>query len=304
MAIDVKVILQDLNCIRQDRGSDGSYPYIWPTTVSITRMGKVSVTGSEFPSLARVILGNAIKSGDTAAIPAQVGLNGMRAEDDLSNYTVLAVVALLEKRDLSDDEVLGGYSVFADSLQTAIEENLASLASPDPDTNQKAIDAINAYVHQKVMEAIESRMTDIEKARYKVGLFVPDTVIDTAHIVVPTNGNSTFQLTFGNTAENQANFYTIDVAVELEAVTCEAEQLAVNQDQVVVNQLEAQLAEMKKELAQAPPAEKPGILEDIKEFSKTELLPAVSQLNRAKATLAACQAGAGVRERGPKEMVA
>jgi hypothetical protein len=301
MAIDVKVILQDLNCIRQDRGSDGSYPYIWPTTVSITRMGKVSVTGSEFPSLARVILGNAMKSGDTAAIPTQVGLTGMRAEDDLSDYTVLAVVALLEKRDLSDDEVLGGYLVFADSLQTAIEENRAGLASPDPDINQKAIDAINAYVHQKVMEAIESRMTDIEKVRYKVGLFTPDTVIDTAHIVVPTNGNSTFQLTFGN---NQANFYTIDVAVELQAVTCEAEQLAVNQDQVVVNQLEAQLAEMKKELAQAPPAEKPGILQDIKEFSKTELLPAVSQLNRAKAALAACRAGQAVREPGPKELVA
>ena len=57
MGIDVNITLQNLNCIRQDRGSDGSYPFLWPTAVSIdTRNGRVRVSGAEFPSLARVIL--------------------------------------------------------------------------------------------------------------------------------------------------------------------------------------------------------------------------------------------------------
>lgn len=304
MGIDVNVTLQNLNCIRQDRGSDGSYPFIWPAVVSInTTNGKVNLVGSEFPSLARVILANGMKSGDTASIPLQVGLNGMRFDEDLSNFKLIAIVALLEKRDLSDDEILGGYLVFADALQTAIEENLGGLASSDPDVNQKAIDAINASVHQKVTDAIEARMTDAEKLAVKLGTFVPDTVIDTAHSVVSTDADWTFQLTFGNTPDNQSNFYTIDAAVQRKVVTCEAEQLAVNQDQVVLNELDAQVAELKKELARAPISEKKAIEQDILELVNTQVKPATAKLNRDKAALAACRAGSGVQEPSPSVAV-
>jgi len=294
MGIDVNITLQDLKCIRQDRGSSGSYPYIWPAMVSInTTNGKVNVSGSEFPSLARVILANGMISGGTASIPSTVGLNGFRFDEDLSHFNVIAIVALLEKRDLSDDEILGGYLAFADALQTAIEENLLGLASTDPAVNQAAIDAVNSSVHQKVMNAIEARMSDVEKIEYKAGTFVPDTVIDTAHLVLSTDADSTFQLTFGS--DDKPSFYTIDAALQRKVVTCEAEQYAVNQDQVAVNQLEAELAEMKKELAQAPVAEKKAIEQDIKEFTSSELTPAIAKLNRDKQILAACQAGSASR---------
>jgi hypothetical protein len=292
MGVTVNITLQDLNCIRQDRGTDGSYPFLWPAMVAINKTnGKVNLVGSEAPSLARVILANGMKSGDTASIPSTVGVNGFRIDENLADFTIIAIVALLEKRDLSDDEILGGFLVFADALQGAIEENLLGLASTDPTVNQQAIDAINASVHQQVMDAIEARMSDFEKVEYKLGTFVPDTVIDTTHMVVSTDANSTFQLTFGNTPADQSNFYTIDAALQVQVITCEAELDAVNQDKVVVTQLEAELAEMKKELAQAPPSEKKAIEQDILEFSKEELSPAKAKLARDEQALAACRAG-------------
>jgi hypothetical protein len=292
MGVTVNITLQDLQCIRQDRGSDGSYPFLWPAMVAInTTNGKVMVAGSEAPSLARVILDNGMKSGDSGAIPSTVGLNGFRFDENLADFKLIAIVALLEKRDLSDDEILGGFLVFAGAVQGAIEENLLGLASPDPADNQKAIDAINASVHQQVMDAIEARMSNIEKIEYEAGTFVPDTVIDTAHAVVSTDADSTFQLTFGATPDNQANFYTIDAVAQIRAILCEAEQDAVNQDKVVLTQLEAQVAEMKKELAQAPPAEKKAIEQDILEFVKTEVTPAKAKLTRDTQALERCRAG-------------
>jgi len=119
----------------------------------------------------------------------------------------------------------------------------------------------------------------------------PDSVIDSSSTVLDTSSDHSFQVSLG---DGQSNSYVIDATLQLKAVTCEAEQLLVNQDTVVVNELEAQLAEMKKELAQAPASEKPGILEDIREFSTNELKPAEAKLARDKQALAKCRASAGI----------
>jgi hypothetical protein len=292
MGIDVSLTLQDLNCIQQDRGSDGSYPFIWPTMVAInTSTATVIVVGSEAPSLARVILANGMKSGDSASIPSTVGVITRRFDEDLSNFKIIAIVALLEKRDLSDDEILGGFTVFPGALQDGIEANLAGLASTDPTIFQNAINAITDSVHQQVLNAVKARMSGPEQLEYGAGEFVADSVIDTAHAEISTTSDSTFQLTFGNTPGNESNNYTMDAAAQFKTVTCEAELDAVNQDTVVVNQLDAQLAQMKKELAQAPASEKKEIEQDILEFTKTELNPAKSKLAKDTQALNACRAG-------------
>jgi hypothetical protein len=201
MGIDVSITLQDLNCIQQDRGSDGSYPFIWPTLVAInTTNGNVIVVGSEAPSLARVILANGMKSGDSAPIPSTVGVVTRRFDEDLSNFKIIAIVALLEKRDLSDDEILGGYTVFPGALQDGIVANLGGLASTDPTIFQNAINAITGSVHQQVLNAVKARMSGPEQLEYCDGRFIPDSVIDTAHAEISTTSDSTFQLTFGNTS--------------------------------------------------------------------------------------------------------
>jgi hypothetical protein len=254
-----------------------------------TSTANVIVVGSEAPSLARVILANGMKSGDTAAIPSTVGVVTRRFDEDLSNFRILAIVGLLEKRDLSDDEILGGFTAFPGALQDGIEANLGGLASTDPMVFQNAINAITSSVHDQVMNAVKARMSDTEKLEYCAGTFIADTVIDTAHAEISTD--STFQLTFGNTPGNESNNYIIDAAAQFKTVTCEAELDAVNQDTVVVNQLDAELAQMKKELAQAPASEKKEIEQDILEFTKTELNPAKAKLSKDTAALNACRAG-------------
>jgi len=74
MGIDVSITLQDLQCITQDRGSNGSAPYIWPAMAWInTTTGNVIVVAPGGSSLARVVLSNGMKSGDTASIPSTIG---------------------------------------------------------------------------------------------------------------------------------------------------------------------------------------------------------------------------------------
>ena len=292
MGIDVLVTLQDLKCIKEDRGSDGSQPYLWPGFVAInTSTAKVNVLAGWAPSLARIVLSNGMHSGDTASIPSTVGVVGRRFDDDVNQYKLILIAVLWEKRDLSDDSMLAGFNVYSDALQSAIENNLGGLASTDPNVNQKAIDAVKSSVHDQVYNAIENSLTDPEKAEIKLGILVPDSVIDNSSTVFSTVTNQSFTVSLG---DNNSNSYVIDAVMQLKPVLCEAEQNQVNQDTVVVNQLKAQLAEMKKEFAQAPPAEKPGILEDIKEFTKDELTPAEAKLTKDTKALNACRAASGV----------
>lgn len=295
VGINLTLTLEDLQCIRQDRGSDGAYPFVWPALIAInTTNANVIVDASAAPSLARVMLKNGMKSGDSASIPSTVGVVARRFDEDLSNFRIIALVALLEKRDLSDDEILGGFLAFPGALQSAFVENLVGLASSDPDVIQKAINAITDSVHQQVHDAVQARMSGPEKLEYCAGTFIPDSVIDTAHAELSNTSDSTFQLTFGNVPGNESNFYTMDAALQLKTVTCEAELDAVNHDQVVLKQLEAQLAELKKELATAPVSEKKAIEQDIREFMATELNPAKAKLAKDTQALNACRAGSVV----------
>lgn len=178
MGTDVVITLNDLQCINQDRGSDGSQPYIWPAFVSInTSTAKVTVIAAWAPSLARIVLSNGMHSGDTASIPSTVGVVGRRYDDDISQYKMILSVVLWEKRDLSDDSILAGFNVYSDALQSAIENSLLGLASTDPDVNQKA-DAVKSSVHDQVYNAIENSLTGPEKVEVELGILVPDSVID------------------------------------------------------------------------------------------------------------------------------
>ena len=292
MGIDVLVTLQDLKCIKEDRGSDGSQPYLWPAFVAInTSTAKVNVLAAWAPSLARIVLSNGMHSGDTASIPSTVGVVGRRFDDDINQYKMILIAVLWEKRDLSDDSILAGFNVYSDALKSAIENNLGGLASTDPNVNQKAIDAVKSSVHDQVYNAIENSLTDPEKVEIKLGILVPDSVIDNSSTVFSTLSNQSFTVSLG---DNKSNSYVIDVVMQLKPVLCEAEQNQVNQDTVVVNQLKAQLAEMKKELAQAPASEKPGILQDIREFTKDELTPAEAKLTKDTKALNTCRAASGV----------
>jgi hypothetical protein len=289
MGIDVSITLQDLQCITQDRGSNGSAPYIWPAMAWInTTTGNVIVVAPGGSSLARVVLSNGMKSGDTASIPSTIGVITRRFDDDLANYKTILIVVLWEKRDLSDNSIAAGYNVFPGALQDAIVANLGGLVAPDPGD---AINAVKNSVHQQVYDAIYNTLTDAEKVELKTHVITADSNTGNANQPVSTMPNQSFQLTFNDIPGND---YIIDAQLQLKPVTCEAELNAVNQDQVVLNQLEAQLRQLQAELAKAPVAEKKAIEQDIRDFTKNEIAPAKAKLVRDTQALEACRAGSAV----------
>jgi hypothetical protein len=292
MGVDASITLQTLHCIRQDRGSGGSAPFIWPATVWINTGTANVIVVAPASSQARVTLSNGMHNGDSASIPPNVGVITRRFDDDLSKYKLVVTVVLWEKRDLPDGAVTAGFNAFPGALQDAIVANLLGLASTDPTTNAAAVKAVKDSVHQKVQNAIEGALTFAEKIEIKLGTLVPDSVIDNSSTTVSTTLPQSFQITFGNTPDNQSNDYTIDASLQLKPVICEAELNAVNQDQVVVNQLEAQLRQLKTELARAPANQKKEIEQEILDFTKNQLTPAKNKLAKDTAALVACRKAA------------
>ena len=157
MSTDATINLQDLQCLRQDRGSDGSDPYIWPALVSIDSSFRVTVLTPYNES--RVIIQSGMKNGQSAAMPAIVGAQTMRLPGDLAGNHLILVVALWEKRDTPDNVVSAGYTAFSDSLGTGIRANLLGLGSSDPATQQAAIDAVKTTVKNGVTDAISNSLT-------------------------------------------------------------------------------------------------------------------------------------------------
>ena len=205
MSTDATINLQDLQCLRQDRGSDGSDPYIWPALVSIDSSLRVNVLTPYNES--RVIIQSGMTNGQTAAIPAIVGAQTTRLEGDLTANHLILVVALWERRDTPDNVVSAGYSAFSDSLGTGIRANLLGLGSSDPATQQAAIDAVKTTVKNGVTDAISNSLTWYQKAEIAAGIMHLDDLIDNSSTAFSSLIPQTFAVSFGGSIGGRLLFY-------------------------------------------------------------------------------------------------
>ena len=205
MSTDATINLQDLQCLRQDRGSDGSDPYIWPALVSIDSSLRVNVLTPYNES--RVIIQSGMTNGQTAAIPAIVGAQTTRLEGDLTANHLILVVALWERRDTPDNVVSAGYSAFSDSLGTGIRANLLGLGSSDPAAQQAAIDAVKTTVKNGVTDAISNSLTWYQKAEIAAGIMHLDDLIDNSSTAFSSLIPQTFAVSFGGSIGGRLLFY-------------------------------------------------------------------------------------------------
>jgi hypothetical protein len=205
MSTDATINLQDLQCLRQDRGSDGSDPYIWPALVSIDSSFRVTVLTPYNES--RVIIQSGMKNGQSAAMPAIVGAQTMRLPGDLAGNHLILVVALWEKRDTPDNVVSAGYTAFSDSLGTGIRANLLGLGSSDPATQQAAIDAVKTTVKNGVTDAISNSLTWYQKAEIAAGIMTLDNLIDNSSTAFSSLTPQTFAVSFGGSIGGRLLFY-------------------------------------------------------------------------------------------------
>jgi hypothetical protein len=205
MAVNAIITLQQLQCIKQDRGSKGSSAYIWPAMVVIEPSPLV-VTVVPPPGDPRVIIQADMQGGQSAAIPAEVGVLARILEsNNLTQHIVILVIVLWEELDTPENVVDAGYQAFDSSLGPAFQANFAGLV--DPATKSTASAEITKAVNSAVTAAIENTLSTVQKIEIWLGNLQLDHQIDSSSQQITSDGS--IKVTFGGGTQNPSNSWVI-----------------------------------------------------------------------------------------------
>jgi Tachylectin len=186
--------LATLHCVREKDSS--SSPYLWPALVLINESTVTVGVLAPLVTDDRIVIQDKLHAGQDASIPSSVGSLSFQF-DDAVRTDLIPVVALWQKHDTPGNAVDAGFQAFASTLQNAITANLLSLASPDPQTQQTAIDDIKSAVKTNVTSAITNSLSDPQKLEVQLGLLTPDSVVDTSSQVFRSVTPASFTITLG-----------------------------------------------------------------------------------------------------------
>lgn len=207
MPCDAIITLQQLQCIKQDRGSKGSSAYIWPAMVVVDLNPFLITVVPPFGD-PRVVIQADMQGGQSAAIPAEIGVLERNLESsDLTQHRVFLVIALWEELDTPENVVDAGYQAFDSALGSAIQANIVQLASSNPSDQKAAIAAIKAAVNNAVTAAIENALSTWQKFEIWLGNLQLDHLIDSSSQAIANVGS--FTVTFGSNAQNSSNSWVI-----------------------------------------------------------------------------------------------
>jgi hypothetical protein len=175
MSTQVFVELKEISCRNIADGTD-TIPYIWPMLLWIDSNG----VHSAFPPLDifRESFWSAATRGQTAAIPANVGV--LRGTiDDIDNLrAILLVVPLLQQSNSSDDMMRAAFAAYCTELPLAVSQHLLGLA--DSDTRGEALNAIKQQVKRKVADAAQGQLGTLGEIGAFLGNDDFDTILDVA----------------------------------------------------------------------------------------------------------------------------
>jgi len=177
MTTDRIVTLRELHAHKESDGSGGSEPYLWTCLVTIAQ--DLSVGGTP-PAIgeARLVMAQGMRAGQTAPVPASVGVRRLRTEDGEDPRGLILVTALLENDETPLQAVEAGYLAFMSEVPSAIQDHLLLLN--DPATRDEARSAIADQVAAAVDSAIRGALTTGQKIRVKLGLLNMDDAVDSA----------------------------------------------------------------------------------------------------------------------------
>jgi hypothetical protein len=205
MPVNAIITLQQLQCIKQGRGSKGSSAYIWPAMVVID-LNPFLITVVPPPGDPRVVIQADMQGGQSAAIPDTVGvLARILDSSDLTQHRVLLIIALWEELDTPENVVDAAYQAFDSSLGPAIQANIAQLANPSDE--KAAIAAVKAAVNTAVTAAIENTLSAAQKLEIWLGNLQLDHLIDSSSQSITGEGN--FTVTFGSSAKDSSDSWNI-----------------------------------------------------------------------------------------------
>ena len=296
MATDAIVILKTIRVINVDLFPT-LQPYIWPVAIWIDNntLAKPELVdvGTLAIGNARVVIKSEMGPGDTADIPASVGVLRRRSEDGLSIFRLILVVALWHENETPEDAMRAGFQAFSSELRAAVAENLFDLYAANSEQEKEIIAAIETRVRNRVASAIRDGLTAWEKARVLLGLLHLDqpggSAVSQLRELVPTPITLPFRLPVSTgievDLEIQGELQVQPVPVEL----CQAQVDAVNDALATVDTIDVQIKSLQSELQHASPSEKPAIIAEIRRLRFEELPVAMATLQGARQALQACR---------------
>ena len=193
----ITITLNTLHCHREEQ-SGGSNPYLWPAMVFLNKrtaqVGLVSI----FESSAHRIVKAGMKTGDTAAIDAQVGTMSRHFQEPIEDIVIILTVAAFEDNDTPDDAVKAGFRAFTSTLQASIEAHLLDLASSDPADVDQAQKEIAEEVAAAVFAATKGALSTSEKIQVKLGILTPDATMGSGSTSFEEIRSRSFSLSVGD----------------------------------------------------------------------------------------------------------
>lgn len=293
MATDAILTLNRLRCIRESDGTGYSEPYIWPVLMWVddNTLATPSLVGVSTSVLgnARVVVKNDMRAGETADIPASVGIRRVRFEDGLTIRQLLLAVALWEEDETPEDALHAGFQAFSSELSSAVADNLFAFNGANEEEQIALIAKVEARVGRSVRTAIENGLTGWQKARVLLGTLNLDDIVGGDFKYFPdlltTPITLGFELGLSDRYEIEGELQVHPVKVEL----CQAQVNAVNTAQSSVNGLDSQIKELQIELRSAPPSHKPVLIAEIRRLRQEELPDAITALEAARTSLQTCR---------------
>jgi hypothetical protein len=205
MSTEVTFTLQTLRCLHEkDSSSD---PYLWTAFVWIDDATLAVGALTPLVSDDRVVIQSSLQSGQSAAIPASVGVLTRPFDTDLTKTQVILVTALWQKHDTPSNVVDAGFQAFSNTLPTAIESQLLNLNSSDPATQQQAIDAVKSKLADAITSAISDALSTFQKAEIAVGLLTLDATVDSSSQVFFNVAPASFTISLGGSLGGRLLFY-------------------------------------------------------------------------------------------------
>jgi hypothetical protein len=298
MPVDAILTLRQLACIAESDGNGHSEPYIWPV---LLRIDDGTLTTPQLLSVIAPVVGHArdeiaqdMRAGQTAAIPAGVGVLRTRYADGQSTRKAVVVVALWESDETPDAAVRAGYQAFVSEVGAAIADNLVALKSAR-DTHDDAeldrlIGVIKARVESRVRAAIRNALTATQKLKVKLGILNLDDFVGSEFKFFDTIADAGVDLTIADVGDRYRLTGELDARIVVPD-RCQAFVDRVRDAQATVNGINAEIAELQAELHGGSDLPKAAIIAEIKRIRAEDLPPARSELLAAQAALAACRAG-------------
>jgi hypothetical protein len=308
MATQAIVTLERLRCIRESdsSGSSHSEPYVWPAMGIVTSNSFELTPKVALLSDSRSVVKNEMRAGDAAPIPYPGNTLTANFDDSQTGRQLLLIVALWEEDSTPSGAVQAGYQAYLDELHVAVGSNLLRLDAADDDEQKVIIEEIKKRVYEKVYAAEENELSTWEKTKVYLGWLNVDDFMGADFKRFATLDPTSFTLKvfgaagdlivgnlFGGhpTAVNPPIEYEIDgnlSVIEGTVDPCQVEVDGVKAAEAGVKAVERAIARLQSQLHRSGPAEKAGMISQIKDLTDVQLPAAKARLDTAQAALKRC----------------